>query len=293
MSNIYRNENSIIYKNEDRDFETGYFHSILETQNFFIVQTVDSYYGGRFCIPPHKQSCDLEITYSLTNGLICSIDGEEKKINKNEVHLSYKNDLHELSSNRGCRFQTIAVNVKEGVAAELLCAIKNVFGNERVYKMDGISELMTAVVAEFVSKDAPFSVNYLDSLIISILVKLARTGIPSAEIDMQSAYDIIPSVTNYIDAHFLNIFSLDELSSHFGYDYGHICKTFRKCYGITPGNYLNSKKMDYAVTLLKKGKSVRYISEELGYSTPYNFSRAFKKTHGLSPAKYMTEELKK
>ena len=48
--------------------------------------------------------------------------------------------------------------------------------------------------------------------------------------------------------------------------------------------------MDHALKLLKDGKSVNYISDELGYSTPYNFSRAFKTHFGTSPAKYNIEK---
>ncbi len=68
MNKVLRNENSIIYKNEYQDFETGHFLSIMETQNFYIVHVVDSYYGSRFSISEHYQNCDIEITYSLSNG---------------------------------------------------------------------------------------------------------------------------------------------------------------------------------------------------------------------------------
>ena len=37
MKNIYRNENSIILKNEIKDFDTGQLLSIAETQNFVII----------------------------------------------------------------------------------------------------------------------------------------------------------------------------------------------------------------------------------------------------------------
>lgn len=289
MNKIYRNENSIIYKNEYFDTKTGDFLSILETQNFYIIQVVDSYYSNRFTIDEHYQNCDVEITYSLTNGLVCVTDGKSCKVNKHEAYISFKGETHELISNRGCRFQTIALNAKEGAGTQLLNTLKALFGKERVCKIQEISDPVTSVVAEFVSADAPFFINYLDSLIISILVKLARIGICAPESDLLSTAETLPAIVNYIDAHFLEIFSLEELSSHFGYDYGHICKTFRKCYGITPGGYLNSKKMDYAAMLLKKGKSVKYISEKLNYSTPYNFSRAFKNAYGISPIIYAKE----
>jgi len=136
----------------------------------------------------------------------------------------------------------------------------------------------------------PFSLVYLDSLITSVLVKLIRGEKYSKKEDILSTGETLPAILNYIDSHFIDIYSLEELSIQFGYNYGHICKTFKKNYGISPSKYLLSKKMDHALKLLKDGKSVNYISDELGYSTPYNFSRAFKTHFGTSPAKYNIEK---
>lgn len=286
MKKIYRNENSIILKNELQDFETGQLLSIGETQNFVIIQIADSFFKNHFCTPAHKQYCDLEITYSLTNGLFCSTDGERQKVGKNEVYLSYKGDIHELSSTKGCRFKTVAVNVKNGMCSELFKKVKSNFANNRKCNMQEISDIMSNIVSEFSLENIPFSKELIDSLITQMLVKLARIGCIIPEVDILSTAEALASIVNYIDSNFLDIYSVDELSSYFGYDYGHICKTFKKCYGISPGNYLNSKKMDYATILLCEGKSVKFISEKLNYSNPYNFSRAFKKHFGVAPANY-------
>lgn len=48
--------------------------------------------------------------------------------------------------------------------------------------------------------------------------------------------------------------------------------------------------MDLAVTLLKKGLSIKYIAYNLGYQDPANFSRAFKNFYGMSPKQYNINE---
>ena len=136
------------------------------------------------------------------------------------------------------------------------------------------------------STDAPFSANYLDSIITSVFVKIARVGFNIPEVSVLPTEETLPAIINYIDAHFLDICSLEDIGEIFGYSYGHICKSFHKCYGVTPVNYLISKKMDYATICLKKGESVKNIAEKLGYSNPYNFSRAFKKIYGTAPSKF-------
>ena len=97
--------------------------------------------------------------------------------------------------------------------------------------------------------------------------------------------DRMARIINYIDCNYLSICSPEELS-RFGYSYHYICARFKRTYGITPGAYLLSKRMDYAVHLLSEGQSVSAVATALGYSSPYNFSRAFKKQTGKAPSQY-------
>ena len=285
MKKIVRNENSVIFTDDFVDFETGELLSPIETQNYTIIQVADSYYGSHFCIDKHKQHCDLELTFPLGNGLLCAESDNWQNLNKLDVYLSFKGDLHTLKSTAGCRFQTLAIDVKEN-SRELFDKIVKQFNKKRASNIQELSILLTEIISEFVSDDLPFSLTFLDSLITSVLVRLIRGEKYNKKTDILSTGETMPAILNYIDSHFMDIYSLEELSIQFGYNYGHICKTFKKNYGVSPSEYLLSKKMDFAVKLLKDGKSVNCISEELGYSTPYNFSRAFKTHFGISPAKY-------
>ena len=134
--------------------------------------------------------------------------------------------------------------------------------------------------------DAPFLENNLDCLITAVLMKLIRYG--TAEIlDEIPSYDIkVSSMKNYIDTRFLQICSLEEMSYIFGYTYSHISKVFKKTYGLTPSDYLHKKKAEYACSLLKEGAKLDEIADILGYSSAFNFSRAFKNQLGLSPSAY-------
>jgi len=56
--------------------------------------------------------------------------------------------------------------------------------------------------------------------------------------------------------------------------------------GMSPKEYMSKLKMDAAMDLLlTTTKSVSEIAEEMGYETPFYFSRAFKKHYGISPKK--------
>ena len=103
---------------------------------------------------------------------------------------------------------------------------------------------------------------------------------------MLSYDETLTEIKRYLDAHFLRIMCLEQLSNVFGYTYSYISKEFKKVYGLTPKAYITQKKIAYACTLLKNGVKLDEIAETLGYTSSFNFSRAFKSQTGISPSKY-------
>lgn len=63
-------------------------------------------------------------------------------------------------------------------------------------------------------------------------------------------------------------------------------RAFRDRIGMTPQKYREHKRMEFAVSRLGQGHSVKRVAAELGYSDPYFFSRMFKRYIGSSPSRY-------
>ena len=286
MNTTHKKTNEITISNHFWDCSAGLPTAPVETQNYIIIQVAESYYKNHFSTPSHLQSCDLELTYALTNGLICATDEQTEAVDKNECYLSFRNDCHELSSRRGCRFQTLAINFKNGPYEAIFKEIYIKFQNSRKVILPDLASELTAVISEFLYLSAAFSLPKLDSLITSILIKLIRLDTQNTDFNRVTAEEKLLAMVNYMDLHYLEMDSLEELAPQFGYTYGHICKIFKKQVGVTPNEYLLAKKMEHGAKMLSAGKSVGQIAEVLGYSTPYNFSRAFKRQYGVAPREY-------
>lgn len=63
----------------------------------------------------------------------------------------------------------------------------------------------------------------------------------------------------------------------------HLRRLFKARTGLSPKAYQDQIRVKKAEALLKNGFSVRMVSEILGYSDPYHFSRRFKSILGYSP----------
>ncbi len=71
-------------------------------------------------------------------------------------------------------------------------------------------------------------------------------------------------------------------------------KMFTTYFGMSPKEYIEHKKMQTAAQMLQNTSlSVGQIADALGYSSPYYFSRAYKKCHGLSPAFYRNKMMQR
>lgn len=99
--------------------------------------------------------------------------------------------------------------------------------------------------------------------------------------------NIVDNVREYIDQNFTKKLMLSEIADNYFISYSYLSKIFHETYGASFQEYLISKRMSYAEQLLQgQTMSLQEIAEAVGYSNVFNFSRAFKKYFGESPAYY-------
>lgn len=89
----------------------------------------------------------------------------------------------------------------------------------------------------------------------------------------------------FLDAHFLEEYSLAELSRICLLNEFKVKKGFKELFGTTVFGYLRKMRMDYAEQLLlDASRSVEEVSDLLGYEHAQHFSIAFKKYRGVNPS---------
>lgn len=72
-----------------------------------------------------------------------------------------------------------------------------------------------------------------------------------------------------------------------GYSYGHLCRIFKTCYGLSPLTYLNLLRLETAASVLNDpGMGVAAAAEAAGFNSPAYFSRIFKRHFGMSPREW-------
>ncbi|MBC8011929.1 MAG: helix-turn-helix transcriptional regulator [Burkholderiales bacterium] len=91
----------------------------------------------------------------------------------------------------------------------------------------------------------------------------------------------------HIDAHFLEVRTIQEVAQACHVSVGHLTRSFMRFGYGSPYRYLTRKKMLHAAALLDSGTMLaREVADRLALD-PFQFSRVFKRVHGISPSDFV------
>ena len=72
-----------------------------------------------------------------------------------------------------------------------------------------------------------------------------------------------------------------------GYCYAHLCRAFRRAYGLAPLQYVNALRIERAKFLIHDTRlPLAAVARRVGFSSPAYFCRQFRQQVGQSPSAY-------
>ena len=218
-----------------------------------------------------------------------STNGVDTAVSSGDIYVSFPCDVHEIRIDLGERmeYDFFAFYTTSKTLSKALKSITQNFrgGDKRIFQDSKISQLVEYAISEFTTEEKPFLQSALGDIFHLIIVYLIRNF---NDIQQKSANVSQPEILcfqlmNYIDTHIYTIKNLKTISPKFNYNYGYLSGLFKRTTGKTLSEYHQLRKMETGKALvLEKKKSIGEIAEMLGYNL-YSFSKAFKRTYGISP----------
>ena len=99
-------------------------------------------------------------------------------------------------------------------------------------------------------------------------------------------------VKQYLDEHYFRKITVSDVAERFFLSEKYLRNLFVKFYDISPKQYLQSKRMQRAKTLLlETDADISSVALSVGYDDPLLFSRMFARHFSLSPRKYRQQML--
>ena len=108
-----------------------------------------------------------------------------------------------------------------------------------------------------------------------------------AEANDRADITVMRRVRDRIDREFAHPLNVEDLARGVHMSAGHLSREFRRIYGEPPYSYLMTRRIERAMTLLRRGDlSVTEICFAVGFSSLGTFSTRFSELVGVSPSAY-------
>lgn len=162
---------------------------------------------------------------------------------------------------------------------------------QRVFRCDQTQRL-EACVESMLGFDTAGAGNELLLLgeLYTFLGWVAQSAQGSARRSRETAAEYVELAMEYIRSHFQEDLTVAKLARYVGLNRSYLTTVFQNTINMSPQQYLMRFRMEWAAGMLCEDKlTVGEIARSCGYPDPLTFSKAFKRTLGVTPTQYRRE----
>lgn len=101
------------------------------------------------------------------------------------------------------------------------------------------------------------------------------------------------NVVEYMQSHFVEDLSLDQLAAKANVSRGHFVRLFRQSLGMSPKQFIMQRRLDLARQLLltsDRAYSILQIAQQCGFCDQSHLAREFRQVYGVTPAAFRREQ---
>ncbi len=116
-------------------------------------------------------------------------------------------------------------------------------------------------------------------------------SLPVSEHRPQKHLTRLKEILSYVQEHYAQELTLDEIAEHVNICKSECCRFFKKYMKMTIFDYILFLRVQNSLPLLREGESVTKIASMTGFSTPAYYGQIFKRYMGCSPSHYRKEHM--
>ena len=249
-------------------------------------------YGGDWHSTLHTHAC-TEIFYVVGGSGKFNIEGKLLPVTTDDMVIVNPNVEHtEVSYNkRPLEYIVLGVEGLEYSAGE--DADERWFMTNMQNAREALLHALREMLREIENKAVGYELICQDLLEVLILRLMRHAGLQFLPTKTEhrkpgrTPSKECAAVRHYIDNHFKENINLDMLSELVHVNKYYMVHSFTKEYGISPINYLISRRIEESKYLLSDtDHSLSQISHMLGFSSPSYFSQSFRRLEGMSPMEF-------
>lgn len=266
----------------------------LKASDFFAAKTsINLYYFNSSTAALHEHVDFFEI-FIITKGTVRhTFNGKTSVMVKRDACIIRPGDRHEFTADPSSGEDSQHLNIR------ILPSLFEQECNSIGYQL--YNHIQSAQSTSFhLSKQRHSQINFWTNMLFTstkpendslYITTIARLLLTFYYLNLDATDNSFPAWFGKLLADINNIEFIDKSAkdiyelAHYSPNY--TIKTFKKYLGMTPTEYLNKLKLNYASNLLRNTDyPVLHISNTIGFSSLSYFMTMFKKAYGMSPAEY-------
>ena len=251
-----------------------------------LLNVASARYGGDWHSVPHIHN-HMELFFILGGKGQFLIDDQLYPVDVNNLVIINPNVTHTEVSLNAQPLEYIVLGI-EGVELVTSEVSNGQFSILDHYESMDISSCLRNILREMEQKNTGYEdvcQAYMEILIIR-LMRSTTLAVPE-EPHVLSANRQCAAVRRYIDLHFKEALTLEQLAEEGHMNKYYLSHAFKREFGISPINYMISKRIEESKYLLTETDlSMSQIAQLLGFSSLSYFSQVFRRTQEISPKEY-------
>ena len=268
-------------------------HYSLDTSQAFTVHgtaklrnVASAKYGGDWHSVPHTHN-HLELFYIVGGKGQFLLEDKLYPVNASDLVIINPNVTHTEMSLNSHPLEYIVLGI-DGIE---LAAGKNSNGQYSIldqFESVTISSCLRNILQEMEQKHAGYE-DICQAFMEILIIRLMRTTSLSIPVEPQAVTSNhqCAAVRRYIDLHFKEPLTLEQLAEEGHMNKFYLSHTFKREYGVSPINYMISRRIEESKYLLAETDlSMSQIAQLLGFSSLSYFSQVFHRTESISPKEY-------
>lgn len=284
------------------DFNVKLDSISLPNENEYIAwhKISDGHFGNELHYHDH-----YEIFFSLSGNMLYTIEGRQYQLDVGSMLIIAPYEFHQLNEQVDGHAERIGLRFDRKLLASLSnsnCQLaacfntqNNDFKSKLQFKESEKRELYYLLQGLIDEQDHQRFGKKLaeQSLLTQFFIILNRVFLENTSITVidDPESQLVRQVLDYMELHYAEPISLEELEKKFYVSRHKITQHFSKLVGYPPYRYLIQKRLQSAQCMLKNGESPQQVAVLCGFSDYSNFYRRFKTTYGCSPRDYYKQHL--
>jgi AraC-like DNA-binding protein/quercetin dioxygenase-like cupin family protein len=231
---------------------------------------------------PHFHA-NFELIYMLYGTLVLTVGTRTETISKGEIALILPNQVHAMKGD-DASLAFVAVFSSQFVP-DFAKQMQDKEGEVSVFQCDEEMDrflqesLIFSEPSLFLKKACLYAV--CDMFVRKISIKCMESR----------EKELLPTVVEYVAAHYREPISMRSLALELGYEYHYFSRLLHRRYHLDFSDLVNQYRVDHAIGLLESTDlSITDIALDSGFQSIRNFNHVFHTITGVAPSKYIPQK---